>query len=172
MASIPSPRRGGSRGAFVLLAASLALAAGCQRSPAPAALAPDTAGTYNSGYGMEERSTSTATVASATASDFGKVRARQVEELMVGRFAGVQVVQTPSGGFTVRIRGVSTFVGNTEPLYVVDGVPVQVAPGRGIDWLNTGDIARIDVLKDAASTAAYGMRGGNGVVLITTKRGR
>ena len=86
--------------------------------------------------------------------------------------AEAPLLQTQTGGFTIRIRGVSTFVGNTEPLYVVDGVPVQVAPGRGIDWLNTGDIARIDVLKDAASTSAYGMRGANGVVLITTKRGR
>jgi TonB-dependent SusC/RagA subfamily outer membrane receptor len=147
----------------------------CQRAPA-AELSPETTAasedSYNSGYGMEEKSTSTATVSSATASDFGKIRGRHVEELMVGRFAGVQVISTPTGGFSVRIRGLSTFIGNTEPLYVVDGVPVRVAQGRGIDWLNTDDIARIDVLKDAASTSAYGMRGANGVVLITTKRGR
>jgi TonB-dependent SusC/RagA subfamily outer membrane receptor len=161
-----TPRRG------ALLLVVLVVSAGCHRTPGGTALAPDTTGAFNSGYGMESRATSTATVASATASEFGKIRARQVEELMLGRFAGVQVLQTQSGGFTIRIRGVSTFVGNTEPLYVVDGVPVQVAPGRGIDWLNTGDIARIDVLKDAASTSAYGMRGANGVVLITTKRGR
>jgi TonB-dependent SusC/RagA subfamily outer membrane receptor len=50
-------------------------------------------------------------------------------------------------------------------------MPIQVTPGRGVDWLNPADVARIDVLKDAASTAVYGMRGSNGVVLITTKRG-
>ena len=171
MVSILGPGRGSPRRGAFLVVAVLAASAACHRTPGSTALAPDTTA-FNSGYGMEERSTSTATVASATASDFGKIRARQVEELMLGRFAGVQVLQTQTGGFTIRIRGVSTFVGNSEPLYVVDGVPVQVAPGRGIDWLNTGDIARIDVLKDAASTSAYGMRGANGVVLITTKRGR
>jgi TonB-dependent SusC/RagA subfamily outer membrane receptor len=57
-------------------------------------------------------------------------------------------------------------------LYVVDGMPVHVVPGRGLDWLNPADVARIDVLKDAASTSIYGVRGGNGVILITTRRGR
>jgi TonB-dependent SusC/RagA subfamily outer membrane receptor len=71
----------------------------------------------------------------------------------------------------VRVWGPSTFVGDNEPLYVVDGVPVHVTPGRGVDWLNPGDVASIRVLKDVSETAAYGVRGGNGVVLITTRRG-
>ncbi|MGH2829576.1 MAG: TonB-dependent receptor plug domain-containing protein [Actinomycetota bacterium] len=91
---------------------------------------------------------------------------------MEGRFPGVRVVRTPGGGFSIRIRGVSTLLGDTEPLYVVDGIPVNVEPGRGLDWLNPADIARIDVLKDAAETSMYGVRGANGVILITTKRSR
>ena len=95
----------------------------------------------------------------------------QVEELLVGRFPGVRVVQLPGGGIAVRVWPIGTFIGGKDPLYVVDGMPVQVAPGRGLDWLNPGDIATIEVLKDISETAAYGVRGGNGVVLITTRRG-
>ena len=123
------------------------------------------------GYGVPPSDSDPTSIATASDQDMRGVRARQVEELIVGRFAGVQVLPTPSGGFTIRIRGLGTFTGNPEPLYVVDGQPVRVTQGQGIDWLNPGDIARIDVLKDAASTALYGMRGGNGVILITTKRG-
>jgi TonB-dependent SusC/RagA subfamily outer membrane receptor len=95
----------------------------------------------------------------------------RTEELLVGRFPGVRVVEVPGGGIAVRVWGPSTFVGDNDPLYVVDGVPVHVTPGRGVDWLNPGDVASIRVLKDVSETAAYGARGGNGVVLITTKRG-
>lgn len=154
----------------VLLALSSAIAAGCYRlpeaAPTPAEELPSV------GFGVPGSDSDPTSIASASDQDMRGVRARQVEELMLGRFAGVQVLPTRSGGFTIRIRGLGTFVGNPEPLYVVDGQPVRVAQGHGIDWLNPADIARIDVLKDAASTALYGMRGGNGVVLITTKRGQ
>lgn len=137
-----------------------------EAAPAPAEEPPSV------GFGVPGSNSDPTSIDSASGEEMRGVRARQVEELMMGRFAGVQVLPTQSGGFTVRIRGLSTFVGNPEPLYVVDGQPVRVAPGRGVDWLNPSDIARIDILKDAASTALYGMRGGNGVVLITTKRGK
>ncbi len=71
-------------------------------------------------------------------------------------FPGVDVVRAPSGGFSIRIRGVSTLLGDKEPLYIVDGIPVQVTPGRGLDWLIPSEIERIDVLKNPAETSMYG----------------
>ena len=73
---------------------------------------------------------------------------------------------SPGSPLTVRIRGVGT-INNSDPLYIVDGVPVD-----GLDFLNPNDIESINVLKDAASSAIYGSRGANGVVLITTKGGK
>lgn len=99
-------------------------------------------------------------------------QAVQVEELLIGRFPGVRVFQEPGGGISVRVWGPGTFNANAEPLFVVDGLPVHVTPGEGLYWLNPGDIQRIEVLKDVSATSAYGARGGNGVVLITTRRGK
>jgi TonB-dependent SusC/RagA subfamily outer membrane receptor len=109
-------------------------------------------------------------VQSATAEELSSVKTARVEAQLEGRFPGVHVVRTPAGGFLIRIRGVSTILGNKEPLYVLDGMAVEVDAQRGLDWLNPADIARIDVLKDAAETSMYGVRGANGVILITTKR--
>ncbi len=96
-------------------------------------------------------------------------RPLRAEELLA-RFPGVAVRQAPGGGVSVRIRGSST-LGNGEPLYVVDGMEVDQL-GAGLLGINPAEIARIEVLKDAAATAYYGMRGSNGVVVIPTKRGR
>lgn len=96
---------------------------------------------------------------------------KSMEELMAGKFPGVQVFRLASGGISVRIRGVNSFYGSSEPLYVVDGTPVQ-SGGEGLTFLNPSDIAQIEVLKDAASTALYGVQGANGVVLITTRVAR
>ena len=94
---------------------------------------------------------------------------KSVEELFAGRFPGVQVFRLASGGISIRIRGGgNTFYGSSEPLYVVDGTPVQSGEG-GLQFLNPSDISQIEVLKDAAQTAIYGVQGANGVVLITTK---
>jgi TonB-dependent SusC/RagA subfamily outer membrane receptor len=95
----------------------------------------------------------------------------RAEELLQGRFPGVRVIQLPGGGIAVRVWPPGTFTGGKDPLYVVDGVPVSTVSGRGLDWLNPGDIASIRVLKDISETSAWGARGGNGVVLITTRRG-
>ena len=95
----------------------------------------------------------------------------QVEQLLAGRVPGVQVIRGAGGGFSLRIRGINTLYGGTEPLYVVDGMPVQTIPGRGLDWLNPSDIETIEILKDASSLSQYGVRGANGVVVITTRRG-
>jgi iron complex outermembrane receptor protein len=92
-----------------------------------------------------------------------------LEQLLAGRIAGVMVTRAPSGGISVLVRGPSSFYLTDEPLYVVDGVPIE--PGRGgtLAWINPQDIASIEVLKDPASTAIYGARGANGVIVIRTK---
>lgn len=94
----------------------------------------------------------------------------QVEQLLEGRIPGVEVLRTRSGGFLIHVRGVTTLHGDGEPLYVVDGLPVEIDPERGLDWLSPAEIERIEVLKDAVETSMYGVRGANGVLLITTKR--
>ena len=95
---------------------------------------------------------------------------KTVEELFAGKFPGVQVQRTSDGGLQILIRGGSnTFYGSSEPLYILDETPL--APGsRGIVYLNPNDIERIEVLKNPADIALYGIRGGNGVVKITTRR--
>lgn len=99
------------------------------------------------------------------------VSGRGIEELFAGRFPGVEVSRVPTGGISIRIRGASTVLGSSEPLYIIDGAKVQSGPG-GLLFLEPGDISRIEVLKDIGSTSLYGSEGANGVILITTKRAR
>ena len=146
---------------------TLAAAAACHhRSPAP--VDTSAAGQVPVGYGVQSRERTGGAVQSATFESPKDVKVTRVEELLVGRFPGVRVHRTPGGGFSVRIRGTST----GEPLWVVDGMPVEVTPGRGLDWLSPADVARIDLLKNATEMTMYGARGANGVILITTKRRR
>ena len=86
------------------------------------------------------------------------------------RFPGVDVRRT-TGGVSIRIRGIGSFYSGGEPLYIVDGVALPDGT-PGIAWINPYDIASIKVLKDPAETAIYGVRGGNGVVVVTTKQQR
>lgn len=120
------------------------------------------------GYGVQKKKVVTGAIASVSAEEISSTPALRVEQALQGRTAGVQVTNLsgqPGEAPTVLIRGAGT-TGNSEPLYVVDGLVVG-----GIDFLNPGDIESIDVLKDAASAAIYGARAANGVVLITTKSG-
>jgi TonB-dependent SusC/RagA subfamily outer membrane receptor len=112
-------------------------------------------------------------VGSITEEDIDAMRAQRVEQLLQGRLAGVQVTQGPGNQLMIRIRGAQGFgYSSEEPLIVLDGMPTQSrGVGSVLDGLVPQDIARIDVLKDAGSTAAYGLRGANGVILITTRRG-
>jgi TonB-dependent SusC/RagA subfamily outer membrane receptor len=93
------------------------------------------------------------------------------EQLLHGQVAGVEVLERPGGGIAVRIRGNNSLLGGSDPLYVVDGMPVLHRSHEGLSWLNTRDIAKIEVIKDIDARALYGSRGANGVVLITTKLG-
>jgi len=108
---------------------------------------------------------------SRTVANVENEQGKSMEELFAGRFPGVQVFRLGSGGISIRIRGgANSFYGGSEPLYVVDGVALQGAGGDdGLRWLNPQDISTIEVLRDAAQTALYGVQGANGVVLITTK---
>ncbi len=100
-------------------------------------------------------------------------RGTRVEDLIQGRVAGVQVSATGNGDYAVRVRGVNTVLGSDAPLFVIDGVQVR-APGvlSALAGVDPRSVDRIEVLKDAGSTAIYGVLGGNGVIVVTTKRGR
>ncbi|MGI4871777.1 MAG: SusC/RagA family TonB-linked outer membrane protein [Janthinobacterium lividum] len=131
------------------------------------------------GYGTQRREDVTGSIASVTAKEIAATPVTGLDQAMQGRAAGVQVSQNngaPGGGVSIRIRGVGTVTGNAEPLYVVDGIPFYSDPdgsnGNLLNTINPADIASIDILKDASATAIYGSRGANGVVIITTKRGK
>lgn len=155
----------------VVCGVALTSLVGCHHGPSLPAR-PSPADSVQVGYGEQSKELTGGAVQSATAEELANVKTGRVEELLVGRFPGVHVFRTPSGGYSVRIRGASTIVGNGEPLYVVDGIPVRVDPVDGLNWLNPADIARIDVLKNPPETSMYGVQGANGVIVITTKRPR
>ncbi|QCK17044.1 SusC/RagA family TonB-linked outer membrane protein [Mangrovivirga cuniculi] len=119
------------------------------------------------GYGTQTQRELTTAVEQVDGDEITKTPTAQAMQSIQGKVPGVQIVNSgvPGAAPTVRIRGVGTF-GNTEPLYVVDGVFVD-----NIDFLNTNDIESINILKDASASAIYGVRGANGVVLIETKSG-
>lgn len=133
------------------------------------------------GYGTQKRRTVTASVASINGESFRDVPNPNAESALQGRAAGVSII-TPSGAVgqapVVRVRGVSSITSGTEPLYVVDGVPVEtgntsyVGNINALADINPSDILSMDVLKDAAAAALYGSRAANGVVLITTRKGQ
>ena len=103
-----------------------------------------------------------------TREDIGDQTVSRVEELFAGRFPGVQVFSAP-GGIVIRIRGASTVNGSGDPLYIVDGMAFEPGNG-GLIAINPRDVTRIEVLKDVAQTAEYGVRGANGVIKISTRR--
>lgn len=104
-----------------------------------------------------------------TSEDLDRSPGQPIERVLQARVAGVMITRTPDGGISVRIRGATTINGSTEPLYVIDGLAIQPGPGGSLVGINPHDIASIEVLKDAASLAFYGVRGANGVILIKTK---
>jgi TonB-dependent SusC/RagA subfamily outer membrane receptor len=103
-------------------------------------------------------------------SDISRHPGEPIEKILANRVSGVDVALTPEGYLTVRIRGAASVMGSTEPLYVIDGVPISPGPNGALVGINPNDIESIRVLKDAASTASYGSRGANGVVLIKLKK--
>jgi TonB-dependent SusC/RagA subfamily outer membrane receptor len=105
-----------------------------------------------------------------TAQDVDRLAPGQpVEQMLMDRFPGVEVVSRPGGGVAIRIRGPASFYGSSDPLLVVDGVTLDVG-ANNLSWLNPHDISSITVLKNPSETAIYGVRGANGVIVVTTKR--
>lgn len=120
------------------------------------------------GYGVQQKSLVTGSIASVDGENIGKVRAPNATQALQGLAAGVHVIPRtgrPGEASDIRIRGISSISG-TDPLIVIDGIP-----GGNLDNLNTNDIQSIEVLKDASSAAIYGASGGNGVILVTTRSG-
>ncbi len=140
------------------------------------------------GYGTVKKKDLTGSSASVSSEDFNQGAIASPVSLIQGKAAGVQVSTTngePGSGVSVRVRGGTSISSSNEPLYIIDGMPVQVGSTMGggefesggstksaLNRLNPADIESITVLKDASATAIYGARGANGVVLITTKQGR
>ena len=120
------------------------------------------------GYGTQKKSDLTGSVASVKPEDITRVSERRLETALQGRAPGVQVTRgegKPGTGSSVNIRGVGS-IGNTEPLWIVDGVPQD--PGN---YFNMNDVESVEILKDASASAIYGARAAHGVILVTTKRG-
>ena len=140
------------------------------------------------GYGTVKKSDVTGSVVSIKASELTQGANVNVQQLLQGRASGVQISQKsgePGSAMSVQIRGVTSITAGNDPLYVIDGMPVNdgapaagtgsffanATPRNPLNSLNPSDIASIEILKDASATAIYGSRGANGVVLITTKSG-
>lgn len=143
------------------------------------------------GYGTMKKSDITGSVASVRLDDLKEGASTSVDQMLLGKSAGVNVVQSsgePGGGFSVNIRGASSINGGVSPLYVIDGVPIDNSrpvsqgsivgfsdsrsPRNPMSSINPADIESLEILKDASATAIYGSRGANGVILITTKSGK
>jgi TonB-linked SusC/RagA family outer membrane protein len=142
------------------------------------------------GYGTVRRSDVTGAATRLSREDFIRDNPTNILQALQGKLAGVNVTQNdgaPGAGISIRIRGSNSFLGGTEPLYVIDGVPFNNSNSgatpesigsdekqtlNALAFLNPNDIESIDILRDASATAIYGSRGANGVVLITTRKGR
>lgn len=123
------------------------------------------------GYGVQKKSLVTGAISKVSGSDLTQNPNLRASQVLQGKASGVVITNNsgqPGSGVSVRVRGVGTN-NNAEPLYIVDGLPTSDA---GLDFLNPSDIESIEVLKDAASASIYGARGANGVVMITTKKGK
>lgn len=105
-----------------------------------------------------------------TADAIANSSGQSIEQILANRVAGVQLGHTADGTLTVRIRGANNWNSDSEPLYVIDDVPITPGPGGALAGINPYDIESIRVLKDAVSTTMYGARGANGVIVIKTKK--
>ncbi|SOD92387.1 SusC/RagA family TonB-linked outer membrane protein [Spirosoma fluviale] len=134
------------------------------------------------GYGAQSKRNLTGNIAKVGARDIENIPVPSVEQALQGRVAGVQITSLNGKvgqGLQIRVRGTSSLTASSQPLYVIDGIPLTssdqsstTAPTNPIADLNPNDIESLEILKDASSAAIYGSRASNGVVLITTKKGR
>jgi len=134
---------------------------------------PDPADSTSATYGSSHASgDETGSVSVIRRDELDRMHGGRIEQMIAGRVPGLELISTPSG-YTFRIRGLGTFIGNDEPLLVIDGMPVRAGGISGaLSLLVPQDISRVEVLKDAGAAGMYGSRGANGVIVITTKRKR
>ena len=97
-------------------------------------------------------------------------RGEPIEKVLQDKVPGLLVTRGPDGSIALQLRGPSSFMGGSEPLFVIDDVPFSPGPGGALTGVNPHDIESIRVLKDPADTGVYGVRGANGVIVVTTKR--
>ena len=142
-----------------------------------------TSGTLNDivviGYGSVKKKDLTGSIATVTAKDFQKGAISTPEQLISGKVAGVSIISNggqPGSGSTIRIRGGSSLNASNDPLVVIDGVPLDNegvnGAGSALSFINSNDIESFSILKDASAAAIYGTRAANGVIIITTKKGK
>lgn len=153
----------------ISLAFCLVALAGCGAPPPESAPRPDAAEAdeVSIGYATADRRDVVHPVASIGSERIERAHVQRVEELL-RRISGVTVTRLPSGGYTVRVRGAGSSTSSNEPLYIIDGVATL---GHGLQRITADEVERIDVLKGPAATI-YGLRGANGVIVVTTKRGK
>jgi TonB-linked SusC/RagA family outer membrane protein len=124
------------------------------------------------GYGIQRKSLVTGSIAKIESEDISNATATRFEQALQGKTSGVVITQnsgSPGSKLLIKIRGNSSYA-NNDPLIIVDGIKLGTG-GNGLEYLNPDDIESVEILKDAASSAIYGSEGGNGVILITTKKG-
>lgn len=130
------------------------------------------------GYGTARKKDLTGSVTTVSAKDFQTGNIQSPDQLIAGKVAGVNIIQnggSPGAGSTIRIRGGSSLTASNDPLIVIDGVPVDggiAGSPNALSLINPADIESFNILKDASATAIYGSRASNGVIIITTKKGR
>ncbi len=131
------------------------------------------------GYGQMRRSDLTGAVSSVSADAISKTVSTSVDQVLQGRAAGVQVMQNsgiPGGSTSIRIRGINSLNSSNEPIFVIDGVVIDGSTGssssNALSSINPADVVSMDILKDASATAIYGSRAANGVIIITTNKGK
>ena len=104
-----------------------------------------------------------------TADDIARAPTQSLEQLLLAHVPGLFITRAPDGHSVVHMRGTTTLMGEDEPLFVVNGIPLGPNPWGNLTAINVHDIETVEVLRDAAATAGYGSRGANGVIIITTK---
>ena len=134
-------------------------ACGGRQKPATSPMAP-----------ADEKAAPSTTASTVSSDDISRRPQESIERILAGKVAGVVVGRTAEGAITVRIRGASSFYGNEEPLYILDGQPFAPGSNGALSGINPADIESIRALKDPADLAMYGSRGANGVIVIKTKK--
>jgi TonB-dependent SusC/RagA subfamily outer membrane receptor len=154
---------------------AVAFLAACASGGTPRAAAPAPDDEVSVGYGTRSRAFTTGSMSSFSPTE-NDARVARVEQLLMGRLPGLEVVPLSNGTYALRIHGPHGLrgrAGDEEPLLVIDDVPVSNgSTSATLASIAPRDVARIDVLKDASASGIYGVRGGNGVIIITTKRRR